>query len=281
MLKSILDQTRVFLNQPYPECKGVLNYLFGSMTIGVFIGLFLYIFEPFGMYQAGAFKAWYCFMFGLITFIVSFGSDLFIRFVLKLHRDSEDWVFWKWMISVMVVVLLIAISNFLFMWWQSRNDFSLQAFLGMLGATCLIGIFPVFFTGMLKSRQAYKKNQLLADSLNTRLGSKNPVNLSDWNKSKSYDLDPADILYIEAMQNYVVIHYLADDRKEQKIIRNTLAAIENQLQETQVERTHRSYLVNRNRINSISGNAQGLKLQLEGLDQKEIPVSRKYLKYFQ
>ena len=105
--------------------------------------------------------------------------------------------------------------------------------------------------------------------------------MSDWNKKQSFDLDPADILYIEAMQNYVIIHYMSGKNKEQKIVRNTLSAIEEQLQESQVERTHRSYLVNRQRINSISGNAQGLKLELEGVDQKQIPVSRKYLKYFQ
>jgi DNA-binding LytR/AlgR family response regulator len=38
-------------------------------------------------------------------------------------------------------------------------------------------------------------------------------------------------------------------------------------------RCHRMYLVNLQRVISVSGNAQGLKLQLDGLEEA-IPVSR-------
>ena len=59
--------------------------------------------------------------------------------------------------------------------------------------------------------------------------------------------------------------------------RVTLSSLEIQLKEaSSLIRCHRSYLVNLNKVKNISGNAQGLKLEL--INQSEIiPVSRNYI----
>jgi DNA-binding LytR/AlgR family response regulator len=53
--------------------------------------------------------------------------------------------------------------------------------------------------------------------------------------------------------------------------------MEEQLQSTAVVRCHRSFLINVNAIEHVSGNAQGLRLQLVMVSGVEVPVSRSYI----
>jgi len=75
------------------------------------------------------------------------------------------------------------------------------------------------------------------------------------------------------MQNYVVIN---DITLSKQTFRSTLSKLADELLVYNIVRCHRSYLVNINAIKSVSGNAQGLKLQLKNTEQI-IPVSRKYI----
>ncbi len=277
-----LKQLRTFLNQPYPEDKGVKAFFTGCLGISVFIGLFLYIFEPFGMNQAGDAKAYLCFMFGLITFVTSFSFDLLLRYVLRIHRDNETWVFWKWMVTVLIILILIAIGNYLFMWKLSGSALTFTGFSAALISTFLVGIFPVFYIGFLNSRRATLKNQQVAGTIKLHFNGATGAQVQ-WQTEAQDRLELAadEILFVEAMQNYVVVNYIQGNEVQQKIVRSTLSAVEIKLKESSVQRSHRSFLVNRTKIARVEGNAQGLRLTLDGLDDKHVPVSRRYIPYFQ
>ena len=72
--------------------------------------------------------------------------------------------------------------------------------------------------------------------------------------------------------------YSLDENTLKKVTyRITLSTFEIQLKEaSSLVRCHRSYMVNLKKVKNISGNAQGLRLEL--INQSEIiPVSRKYI----
>lgn len=282
-MKLPLHRYLSFLNQPYPEARGVSSFFISSLAIAIFIGLFLYLFDPFGMEGAGDKKASYSFIFGLITFVISFGFDLFIKLVLKIHRDTEGWVFWKWMVSIAVLILMIASGNYLFMWWELGFSLSLKGFVGAFIYTLVIGLFPIFFIGLLKSNRALRHNKALAESINKELviPTSRTVSLAADSTKEAFEIDSQRILFVVAMQNYVVVHFDNGSQVEQKILRTTLNAVEEKLKGSSIERTHRSFLVNSDWITHVDGNAQGLKLSLQGLTDVQIPVSRKYLSNFQ
>ncbi len=276
----MLSKIIAYLNQPFPEDHGLRSYFLSCLWIGVFIGLFLYIFEPFGMHRAGSDKAWICTVFGIITFLVSFSFDLFLRYILKIHRDNDDWVFWKWIVSVLSVLVLIAAGNFAFMNYLG-DSFNLAGFVQALLSTFLVGFFPVFFVGYFKIGRANRINQKAAQAVKIP-ESPEPVIVALGTDSKEKLQLPAEqIWFVEAMQNYVVVHYKQHEEWQQKIIRSTLSGVEAQLDQSSVKRSHRSFLVNRAKIKEVEGNAQGLKLTLDGLDHRKIPVSRKYISLFQ
>ena len=95
-----------------------------------------------------------------------------------------------------------------------------------------------------------------------------------------FSCEQKDLLYLEASQNYVSIFHLGKkDGLSSLLIRNTLSAAHAELPVDVFYRCHRSYIVNLNKIVGVSGNAQGLLVELENCSSK-IPVSRSFISEF-
>lgn len=87
-------------------------------------------------------------------------------------------------------------------------------------------------------------------------------------------LNPADILYIESVANYVNIVFFSDQDLSLKRLRCPLYDIEEKLLPYSfIFHIHRAFLVNLHFITQVSGNAAGYKLHLFGSD-KVLPVSK-------
>jgi len=83
-----------------------------------------------------------------------------------------------------------------------------------------------------------------------------------------------DLLFLAARENYIIIHYLDQGILHKEMIRSTMKQATGDLKNyPEFFRCHKSYLVNLNRVKSVSGNAQGLKLHLSHAEDV-IPVSR-------
>ncbi|NOU19977.1 MAG: response regulator transcription factor [Bacteroidales bacterium] len=78
-----------------------------------------------------------------------------------------------------------------------------------------------------------------------------------------------DILWIEALENYVVINTIND----KFTIHFTMKSIENQLPSIKFKRVHRSFIVNISRITSIEDNSVIIKLNEI---KKVIPIGKSY-----
>ena len=80
-----------------------------------------------------------------------------------------------------------------------------------------------------------------------------------------------DIEYLEAARNYVTV----STGERDYLVRNTLARLEEQLAPGQIVRTHRSYLVNIDKIREIrTTDTGGYEIHLES--GKTVPLSRSY-----
>lgn len=78
-----------------------------------------------------------------------------------------------------------------------------------------------------------------------------------------------DILWIEALENYVVINTIND----KFTIHFTMKSIENQLPSVKFKRVHRSFIVNISRITSIEDNSVIIKLNDV---KKVVPIGKSY-----
>lgn len=278
IVKNILKR----LNEPFPEDISLVNKIRSKIGIGIFVTLFLYILRPFGLTYYGNEALLICVKFGLVTVFAGVAYNLFSIYILGLKKDMSSWTLWKWIVSAIVLIIFISICNYLFMSsLEGWEGFSWANFLGMVIITFIVGIFPIIFSGMIIQMNAYKRNQIKAKDMQTGLIPKKTealrVMLTDENNRNNYSFDLANLLYIEAMQNYVSVYHLTTGKIEKTIFRNTVKRIEVQVAKSPLIRCHRSFLVNTNLIEKVVGNAQGLRLTLKGLEDRTIPVSRKYI----
>ncbi|MBO4657979.1 MAG: LytTR family transcriptional regulator [Bacteroidales bacterium] len=85
------------------------------------------------------------------------------------------------------------------------------------------------------------------------------------------------VLYIEAQENYVRIHYLDGDQVKNYQLRATMKKIEESLTTNGLIRCHRSYFVNPRHIHALRKDKDNyIYAEIDNLAHSEIPVSKKY-----
>jgi len=112
-------------------------------------------------------------------------------------------------------------------------------------------------------------NKALSRQEKSRMHAKNDEIFIKHNSSL-IKLKYADIMWIEAMENYVVINTF----NERYMIHLTMRAIEEKLPSKQFMRVHRSYIINLNNIHSIGDNMVIIKTNLKA--SNDIPIGKLY-----
>lgn len=87
-----------------------------------------------------------------------------------------------------------------------------------------------------------------------------------------------DFLYANSSENYITIFYASNTEGKQHLIRKPLKVLEQELKPyPEIQRSHRSYLVNRLNIEAIK-QYKG-KVYVE-INKNSIPVSKRFQEYF-
>ena len=86
-----------------------------------------------------------------------------------------------------------------------------------------------------------------------------------------------DFLYCRGTDNYVTIFYNDRNKLSKFMVRNTLKNIENQLSQFPVVRSHRSYMINLEKVKLIEKTKEGMRIKLDTDYPVEIPVSKTYM----
>lgn len=143
---------------------------------------------------------------------------------------------------------------------SSREEYALEAFEYSVTDYLLKPVtYARFFKAANKALENFDKAQSL--SANDEIFIKKGNSL--------VKIKYSDILWVEALENYVVINSLTD----KYTIHFTMKAIENQLPATFFKRVHRSFIVNIKAINSIEDNSVVIKTN----DVKKfIPIGKSY-----
>jgi LytTr DNA-binding domain len=249
-----------------------------------FVCFFLYVFRPFGMQDPAVTDALALRIgleFGAVTFVCSLIWSVVVRSWPSFFNEKK-WNVGREAVSIMTMIVLISIGNMLFSAWKFNNTLSLRLLLMWIWVTFSVGIFPTLLGIFIKQFRLTRRYAAEAALLNQSLPpatkqhdiSPALVTLQGDSPSEQVTLSIAELLYIEADDNYVTVFFWHNHQLQQRILRSTLRRIEAALQTfPQVFRCHRTYLVNLDRVLKLSGNAQGLKLHLQHANTA-VPVSR-------
>jgi DNA-binding LytR/AlgR family response regulator len=107
--------------------------------------------------------------------------------------------------------------------------------------------------------------------------SKQMVPFSDEKGVLRFSVKQENLLFIEASDNYVNIHYLNGDKVSRFMLRNSLRAMEETFKGSDIVRCHRSYMVNSEKVKVIRREKDGVRLELDAPSTMDIPVTKTYL----
>lgn len=264
------------LGKPFPE-ESWSSYIKKLIILSLFVAFFLYVFKPFGLNSLDSDRLLICLGFGSMTLAGALIYELSIGQLLRLIGFHKNWIFGKWIVNTLATTLFISLANFIFARLILIGNIDWALFPIMLYSTFMIGILPVTTLGAWLLSQQEKKYQGIASEITKTQSS--PVK-SSADGASIFDIPIHQIKYIEALQNYIQIGY-QNDQGDLKIQteRLTLKEVMAKTEGSSLTKCHRSFLVNRDAIVSISGNAQGLLLSLTDCD-KIIPVSRSFVPQF-
>ncbi len=270
------------LRQPYPHNALFSRYwFFVSAGAGLFIAFFLIIFQPFGtIYWQHPHKNLILFGYGLVTFVCLSAVSLFLPRLLKKWYAEENWTVGKEIQGIILILILISIGNWLYSQWFFEAPFSIKDLLRWIGVTVTVGIFPTTTITLLdytrlQRKYATDKLAIKADTAAPTPASLDVITLIAENLKDTFSLPPEDLLFIESASNYSEVVFLKENSLQKMLIRSSLSRLEEQIQNSDIVRCHRSFIVNLKQVTKITGNAQGYKLQLKNVGYP-LPVARRY-----
>ncbi len=272
------------LKAPFPPNFSKKQSFITAVFVGLFVGFFLFLFKPFGIDElktktspVGMYIG-----FGVISFIGMLFVEIVIPRLFPGFFSESSYTVGKEIMIGALTILVIALSNFSYVYFLNPPTLSLFSLSVMLWQTLLVGIFPLTLITLVKYTRLLRSNQKVSSEIqippsstvNSELNSLNPIAFT--NEIDAQQVDLSDLLYIEAVGNYVNVVTRKEGVLNRNLYRKTLKSIDEEVKSKYILRCHRSYIVNLERVIEVNGNAQGLKLTLQDGDEV-IPVSRKYI----
>ncbi len=270
---------------PSPGNKSIRQVIRLSVGVGLFIGLFLIIFRPFGLPRSNDPWTILCILgYGLITCLSMIGFLYLLpkRFA-KAFKDME-WNLWKAIIHQAILIFVIAFGNYFYSYLIFPNfPLDLQSFSYLTLGTFALGVIPSSFfisIDLLRSKFQYAKESDSLNALDEKVEESNEIPL---NFQSDYD-EPdvrcllSEFLFAESDANYVSIFTRKEEQVERQIIRSSLKKIVEYISPFEgIMKTHRSYVVNLNEVERFTGNAQGFTLHFHNASP-QAKVSRSFTK---
>ena len=220
------------------------------------------------------------FLYGVVCFTVLLSWFLLVPRLFPSVFCEPVWSVWKEILHSLACVLAVCGGNIVFTHFYFHEAFSGGLVLRFLWMTFSVSIIPIVLMVLLRQMRLMKAYSQQAEELDQQLPARGAGEDPERTSGAGEGLGPGEssvtgegsgnLLYAEAADNYVKVFY----RGEQQLIRSSLKQLEESFKGNQrIFRCHRAYLVNLDKVVHISGNAQGYKLHLDGVEQP-IPVSR-------
>jgi len=269
-----------YLNKPYDLLEIEKFKILYSFGMWIFCFLFLYIFEPFGLYNiSGLYKlkiiSLYVFSGMLISVIHLFWLQ---NIIIKKYtlRNTILWISWiTFLTSISCSIINDITSN--------QGNFHIVGFIIYMGIIFGVTIIPMSLLILGHYIYTIKKQIKISSQINKKILEKSEISngtetitIEASNKRENISLLINNFLYITSADNYIDVYYLEANAIKHNLLRNTLNNIEKQISNNQsIHRCHKSYIVNMSKVDSVLGNASGYKINLKNTDLL-IPISRKY-----
>ncbi len=282
------QKVSVFFSQPYPFYYRGKTLLVISGFIFAVTFLFNYFFQPFHVNISEhrmAFE-YICLIHALIPSILFL---LLFSIIQQIEAIDEKWKVKEEILVILGYLILVGIFNFMVrdVIYTNPDNWSVHYFVEEIKNTLLAGVLFIFIFipfnfKRLHDQYQVKSSKLIPPQPYIKTATvKKTIPINTQLKTDDFMLEVHQFIFAKAEKNYVEI-YLQHENDIQKLVKRiTLIQLENQLKPISfITKIHRSYLLNLNKVENISGNAQGYQLKLANCEYS-IPVSRSNIEIFE
>lgn len=271
-----------FYERPIPDYltrKGNLIRL--VIFTAVFALAFINIYDPFGVDSYLEISGIMLFLYS--SFAILTGILVVVVSRVIMFQYSKKWTinYWRYILWVFMEILVMAFVYSIYVAFilQDQRDF-MEIFSVSMKNTSLVILLPytilwLFFSWVDKS---IKLEQLKEQDQTAGKPQKVMIPFHDEKGTLRLSVLLNDLLYLEAADNYVTIHYLDRGKVQKFMVRNSMKAYEEQFKDSSIIRCHRSYMANLERVRIIRKEKDGLHLELGTEPPVSLLVSKTYVK---
>jgi DNA-binding LytR/AlgR family response regulator len=205
-----------------------------------------------------------------------------VRALLPRWFDETKWTVGREIGFILWIIFTIGLANAAYSLYIFDDYFSIYYLLYFQFLTLLVAILPVTLNVMIMQLVLTRKNLKAADDITSHMHHKKrldampgmEITIRSDNQKETLSLPAKDLLYITSADNYIEVHFIQDGKEHKKLLRGTLKNTREELRKfTAFYRCHRAWIVNLDRVVSVTGNSQGYRLIIDGSDTV-VPVSR-------
>ena len=279
---SIREQLNLYIPKFLTQKKTVLTFLALVVLLCVF---FVVVYKPIGLIANTGFLSFLSYrLYSIILVLVGLVSIAASRRLLYIWQRRKgmqlhQYVIWLGIEFVAMVVLLTAAAWLL----NERKEVLLIDLVGRVAIdTVAVLTIPYIVTALIfllqqKRLEIANLTNMLNDSKAVAEEAKVDTVMQFFDKGNHlvFVTKRSNVLYIEAADNYTVIHYLSGDKEDTLILHNSLKNIADTFSSEGMVRCHRGYLVNLANVKYVRKEKDGLVLEIAYCDRL-IPVSKTY-----
>lgn len=286
MEKNSTNKFQQYLQQPYPfYYEDIRQVTFTLLLLALVSFLFSYLFEPFDI-NVAEHKIDSLWIMVLHAFMPVPIALVYFIILHKTVKNTLQWNIGKEFLHLSIVLLLIGIASFLLrdVIYTNPDNWSFRYFWEEIRNTFLIGILLLSIVLPLNRERLLHKHlqsikqlpkQLQKPKTSTSIRIETPI------ATEEFEISLQGFRFAKVEGNYLEIICHDEPKNLTLLKRMTLKEFQEQLRDfPQVLKVHRSYLINLQAIDAISGNAQGYTLRLQDCPEAKIPVSRSHLNHF-
>lgn len=282
-MPAFLNKTFVKLKEDFPFTMVFKNELISFLKSSFILMLLFYVLGFFNKEQS----IFYYFSGFFFTLFATFLFNYFLNLKVILPLiDVEKWCLWKEIARRLFFLIVYIFNVILYIDYSLNINYSKVDFSQFLTLSFIIGSVPIVIKIFIIRNKLLRKSlvdaELLQKKITLHQSEKKEIVEELIIKSniinEVFKIDAKAVLYIKSNQNYISIYYLKENIVKSHLLRISLINALRQIETENIMQCHRSYLVNINSIEKITGNAQGLKLELQ--HNITVPVSRSFVKEF-
>ncbi len=282
----MIKDVKKWMYKEYPLINCNITKIRIASFFGIFVYLFLIIYKPYEVKNmAGNF---YIFSIGysLCTFIGLVLGFIGLPKIAKKYFKPCIWKIKNEILFLTINFLIVSLLIYLYKEAFGAKITYTRDFLEVLLICLSIGVFPIMilvFSVEIKMKRINKKaalevNKLRVDKENiVHDNEKEIVINTETRKNSQLTFPEEDFIFAQGMGNYSSIYFMNNQKVNRTTIRINLKNLFEQISfdNHHIIRCHRSYIINKNKILTIKGNARSLIMILEGV-KEEIPISRSF-----